>query len=120
MKPFIWKLVLFAQKFGFVYIYVNKTNFHIKGFTLGLALKQRQKPTQKSPIKVKVIFAVVRCTDKDIGKEKHMRALWLLNLTCLLKLIHFTRIIHTSKSYATQTFDQYHTTLTCVSELPRI
>ena len=29
---------------------VNKTNFHMKGFTLGLALKQRRKATRKSPI----------------------------------------------------------------------
>ena len=29
---------------------VNKTNFHIKGFALGLALKQRGNATRKSPI----------------------------------------------------------------------
>ena len=29
---------------------MNETNFHMKGFTLGLTLKQRQKATQKSPI----------------------------------------------------------------------
>ena len=29
---------------------VNKTNFHMKGFALGLALKQRRKATRKSPI----------------------------------------------------------------------
>ena len=28
----------------------NKTNFHMKGFALGLASKQRSKATQKSPI----------------------------------------------------------------------
>ena len=32
------------------HLHVNKTNFHMKGFTLGLALKQRQKTTWKSPI----------------------------------------------------------------------
>ena len=33
-----------------VHLHVNKTNFHMKGFTLGLALKQsRQKTTCKSP-----------------------------------------------------------------------
>ena len=31
-------------------LHVNKTNFHVKGFALGLALKQRQNATQKSPI----------------------------------------------------------------------
>ena len=29
---------------------VNKTNFHMKGFAQGLALKQRRKTTRKSPI----------------------------------------------------------------------
>ena len=29
---------------------VNKTNFRMKGFALGLTLEQRQKATQKSPI----------------------------------------------------------------------
>ena len=29
---------------------VNKTNFHMKGFALGLALKQRRNATRKSPI----------------------------------------------------------------------
>ena len=32
-----------------VHLHVNKTNFHTKGFALGLALKQRQKATRKSP-----------------------------------------------------------------------
>ena len=31
-------------------LFVNKTTFHLKGFTLGLALKQRPKTTQNSPI----------------------------------------------------------------------
>ena len=33
-----------------VHLQVNKTNFHMKGFTLGLALKQRRKATWKLPI----------------------------------------------------------------------
>ena len=33
-----------------VYLHVNKTNFHMEGFALGLALKQRRKATRKSPI----------------------------------------------------------------------
>ena len=32
------------------HLHVNKTNFHMKGFALGLALKQRRKATRKSPI----------------------------------------------------------------------
>ena len=31
-------------------MHVNKTDFHMKGFTLGLASKQRRKATWKSPI----------------------------------------------------------------------
>ena len=37
----MWKLVLFTCKFWFTY--VNRTNFHTKGFALGLYLKQLQK-----------------------------------------------------------------------------
>ena len=33
-----------------VHLHVNKSNFHMKGFTLGLPLKQRRKATRKSPI----------------------------------------------------------------------
>ena len=40
-KPFIWKLDLFTCKW--TKICVSKTNFHMKGFGLGLALKQRQR-----------------------------------------------------------------------------
>ena len=32
-----------------VQLFVNKTNFHMKGFALGLALKRRCKATRKSP-----------------------------------------------------------------------
>ena len=32
------------------HLHVNKTNFHMKGFALGLALKQRRNATRKSPI----------------------------------------------------------------------
>ena len=35
-----------------VHLHVNKTNLHMKGFALGLALKQRRKETRKSPITV--------------------------------------------------------------------
>ena len=30
-------------------MHVNKTDFHMKGFALGLTLKQRRKATRKSP-----------------------------------------------------------------------
>ena len=32
-----------------VHLHVSKTNFHMKGFALGLALKLRRKTTLKSP-----------------------------------------------------------------------
>ena len=33
------------------HLHVNKTNFHMKGFAPGPALKQRRKATRKSPIR---------------------------------------------------------------------
>ena len=33
-----------------VHLHVNKTNFHMKGIALGLALKQRRNATRKSTI----------------------------------------------------------------------
>ena len=36
-------------------LHVNKTNFHMKDFALGLALKQRRNATRKSPIFLQVI-----------------------------------------------------------------
>ena len=39
-----------------VYLHVNKTNFHLKGFTLGLVLKERRKATQKWPIHTTCFF----------------------------------------------------------------
>ena len=42
--------ISFIQMQILVHLHVNKTNFHMKGFALGLALKLRRKATQKSPI----------------------------------------------------------------------
>ena len=33
-----------------VHLHVNKTNFHMKGFALGLTMKHRQEATRKVPI----------------------------------------------------------------------
>ena len=44
-----------------VHLHVNKTNFHMKGFALGLALKQRQKATWKSPIVNFNTIEVLQC-----------------------------------------------------------
>ena len=51
-----------------VHLHVNKTNFHMKGFALGLALKQRRKATWKSPI-VLLLSEVLpfQCVDHDEG-----------------------------------------------------
>ena len=38
---------------------VNKTNFHMKGFALGLALKQRRKATQKSAIIIIIVIIII-------------------------------------------------------------
>ena len=37
-----------------VHLHVNKMNFYMKGFALGIALKQRRKATRKLPITVHV------------------------------------------------------------------
>ena len=44
------ELVSFIHTQILVHLHVNKTNFHMKGFAIGLALKQRRNATQKSPI----------------------------------------------------------------------
>ena len=40
---------------------VNKMNFHMKGFSLGLALKQRQNATRKSPTACCCVFGLLSC-----------------------------------------------------------
>ena len=47
---------------------VNKTNFHMKDFTLGLALKQRRKATRKSPIRINL----------SLETQASVRLVWLL------------------------------------------
>ena len=42
-----------------VHLHVNKTDFHMKGFALGLALKQRRKATRKWSIRLIVLPADV-------------------------------------------------------------
>ena len=47
----IWKISYIYMQ-SLVHLHVNKTDFHVKAFALGLALKQRRKATQKSSIDV--------------------------------------------------------------------
>ena len=47
-----------------VHLHVNKTNFHMKGLALGLALKQRQNATRKSPIELHNSVEVESCQEK--------------------------------------------------------
>ena len=47
-KPFMETSFIHTQIW--VHLHVNKTNFHMKGFAPGLALKQRRKATRKSAI----------------------------------------------------------------------
>ena len=58
-KPFTWKLVLFRCKFWFIYIWIRLISIYMEGFALGLALKQRLKTTQKSPIDKYISFRVI-------------------------------------------------------------
>ena len=55
-KPFIWKLGLFTRKFGFIYMWIKLSNFHMKSFLLGFALKKRRKTTWESPIECTLFF----------------------------------------------------------------
>ena len=47
---------VFDMEISFIHMYmnpnlgVNRTNFHMNGFAIGLALKQRRKETRKLPI----------------------------------------------------------------------
>ena len=55
LKANMFSINLFHMKISFHMqmsqnSHVNKTNFHMKGFALGLALKQKRKATWKSPI----------------------------------------------------------------------
>ena len=50
-------MISFIHTQSLVHLHVNKTNFHMKGFALGLALKQRRNATRKSPIKSHFLFA---------------------------------------------------------------
>ena len=45
-----------------------RTHFHVKGFALGLVLKQRQKRTRKWPI---VVCVRVLVAEKGFTKEFH-------------------------------------------------
>ena len=55
---------------------MNKTNFNIKGFALGLALKQRRNATGKSPILGRLMSSVwhfsAQITDTSLeGLRRH-------------------------------------------------
>ena len=49
-----------------VHLHVNKTNFHMKGFALGLALKQRRKATRKSSI----MIVILSFSEQQLFKER--------------------------------------------------
>ena len=42
--------ISFIHTKNLVHLRVNRTKFHVKGFALGLAMKQSRKATKKSPI----------------------------------------------------------------------
>ena len=68
-----------------VHLHVNKTNFHMKGFALGLALKQRRKATRKSPIglfecphfksKVRILQTQTRTEDNHIVSGTYLASI---------------------------------------------
>ena len=51
-KPVSLQILCLGSTQILVHLHVNKTSFHMKGFALGLALKQRRKATRKSPIEL--------------------------------------------------------------------
>ena len=51
---------------------VNKTNFYMKGFALGLALKQRRNATRKSPIYASFFFTTfLLCARTHVRTKAH-------------------------------------------------
>ena len=89
---------------------MNKSNFHMKGLALGLALKQRRKATQKLPILGQIDFIRMdffglncRCFSQGLTEVPDMRqlysqAIWgvkssqhiiSINLTMLTRFIQF-------------------------------
>ena len=61
--------ISFIYKELLVHLRVNKTDFHMKGFALGLALKQRRKVTRK----VEVRFTSVVAISEALGGMTRMR-----------------------------------------------
>ena len=70
---------------------VNKTNFQLKDFALGLALKQRQKATRKSPI----IWIIRSCRVNCYWK--------LLNAETLTFYLHRTNFLESKKKSKNKT-----------------
>ena len=52
---------------------VSKTHFHMKGFALGLVLKQRQKTTRKWPISLPKVYHAVQT---DVPRDAFVKASW--------------------------------------------
>ena len=78
---------------------VNKTNFHVKGFALGLALKQRRNATRKSPIEygkeallcyrsklamlpLKFFLKKLKKIKKELNYSKNQKNVALVYFTC--------------------------------------
>ena len=57
-----------------VHLHVNKTNFHMKGFALGLALKQRRKATRKLPIAVHCNLTAIIGKYKADGRKERRKS----------------------------------------------
>ena len=56
---------------------MNKTNFHMKGFSLGLTLKQRQNATRKSAIVMSLIRFLTSAYIAENETEFHGKIFYL-------------------------------------------
>ena len=82
---------------------VNKTNFHRKGFALGLALKQRWKATQKWAIETgyneeelnRILFWQFSLRVKWNQNEKRQEAKWMKieSMSILFSIIKFPKLL---------------------------
>ena len=94
--------ISFIHLQSLVHLHVNKTNFHMKGFTLGLALKQWRKATRKSPIRQSAsIYFKSSCFNSSMTWWRHLttstRMLWgQLLYSAFVLLLRIARAWHKS------------------------
>ena len=82
-----------------VRLHVNKTNFHMKGFALGLALEQRRKATRKS-LFLNVIVRSEMCSLalQRLSWQRHITTILFVCLfVCLFRFRRYRRAADLAK-----------------------